>query len=143
MTQGISGYAGTSTDDLLSRALEDSGDDDPTRVRADTGRALHFDATDSPEAHQAGLQPSTTSALETGGVILGGKAAGSIAYDRACGFFAKQVASPLLRAGAGVALEGVSAITSLGTLYNEAIEHAHHEDDPNAPSLRATRASSG
>ena len=45
MTQGPIGYRDTSSDELLRRALEESGDHDPTRIEKDTGKPLHFDAT--------------------------------------------------------------------------------------------------
>jgi hypothetical protein len=44
MTQGIGGYRRTDTDELLRRAMEDSGDHDPSCIKDETGRDLHFDA---------------------------------------------------------------------------------------------------
>lgn len=128
MTQGIGSYRDTSTDELLRRALEESGDHDPSRIQTDTGKPLHFDATDSREAHRAALHPGNEQAAKTGGIVILGKLGGAAAYEGSCAFLAKQVFSPLLRAGAGAALEGLGQIATLGGLYNE-FEGAHHEGD--------------
>ncbi len=129
MTQGISGYRDRSTDDLLARAEEAAGDYDPSRFLADTGKPLHFDATVGLEVHREGLQPTDGGALKTGAAVLSGKVAGAVAYDVATGALSKQMLSPLLRAGAGAALEGLSAVATLGTLYDEAVEGPSHEAD--------------
>jgi hypothetical protein len=129
MTQGIGGYRDTSTDDLLSRAIDDAGDHDPSRIRAETGEPLHFDATDSLDAHRTAIKPTDGGTAKALGVIVPSKLGGGIAYEKGCAVLATQVFSALLRAGAGDAFEGLSAITSLGTLYNEAIERAHREGD--------------
>jgi hypothetical protein len=129
MTQGISGYSSATTDEMLRRELEESGDHDPTNIQRDTGKTLHFDATDSAGVRREALHPTNLSAGLTGLGVLASKGAGAYGYEKACGYLAKQVFSPLLRMGAGVALEGVSQIATLGGLYNEAIEGPSHEGD--------------
>jgi hypothetical protein len=99
-------YSGTNTDELLRRAMEASGDHDPSQIQASTGRPLHFVATDSLDAHRVALHPTDGAALRTGGGVIAGKAGGAFAYEQATGVLAKQILSPLLRAGAGATAKG-------------------------------------
>jgi hypothetical protein len=55
MTQGVGGYRREDTDEMLRRAMEDSGVHDPSRIQSETGHTLHFDATASASARRDGL----------------------------------------------------------------------------------------
>jgi hypothetical protein len=56
-------YRSTSTDLMLARALENAGDRDPSRVLADTGRPLHFEAMDALSVHRDAAHPTSPEAV--------------------------------------------------------------------------------
>jgi hypothetical protein len=121
MTDAISGYASTNTDEILRRAMEESGDSDPTRIQAEAGKPLHFDATRSADVHRAGLRSD--------GAALGNAKDAAIdqARDKAmdeAGAVAERFAPAL---GAFGAIGG--AVAGLGSLYKSAIEDAKREGE--------------
>jgi hypothetical protein len=121
MTQGISGYRDTSTDELLRRAMEESGDHDPTRIQAETGKPLHFDALDAAGVRRAGNGSN--------GAALGNAKDAAIdqARDKAldkAGELAERFA-PALGALGPIA----GAVAGLGSLYKSGIEDARREGE--------------
>jgi hypothetical protein len=121
MTQGINGYGSTSTDELLRRAMEDAGDHDPSRIRTETGKDLHFDATRSADGHREGLRSD--------GAALGN--AKSAAVDQARDTAIEKAGE--LAAHYAPALGGLGTITGavvgLGALYKSALEDSRREGE--------------
>jgi hypothetical protein len=122
-------YGSTSTDLLLARALENAGDRDPSKVLADTGRPLHFDATDALPVHLDAAHPTTHDAEVTLAKVIGAKIGGASGYEKAVHATELLFSRSGLRMAIGVGLEGLSAIATLGSLYKEAIEDARNEGD--------------
>jgi hypothetical protein len=111
--RGISGYG--STDEILRRTMEESGDHDPTKILAATGKPLHFDALDSAAARRAGE--------------VSDGAAWQNAKDTAIDHVRDQVIEKVAHCGARVAGPAVAglgpiagAVVGLGAMYKSAIE---------------------
>ena len=121
MTQGITGYSNTNTDEILRRAMEESGDHDPTRIQAETGKALHYDATRSADGHRTGLRSDGAALGNAKDAVI--DQARDKAMDKA-GVLAERFAPAL---GAFGAIGG--AVAGLGSLYKSAIEDAKREGE--------------
>lgn len=121
MTQGVGGYSRTDTDELLRRAMEDSGDRDPSRMQSETGHPLHFDATDSASAHRA--------ALAGDGAALG--RAKDAAIDRGIDQAIERAAELAEHYGPAFGALGpiAGAACGLGSLYKSAVEDAKREGE--------------
>jgi hypothetical protein len=119
MTQGINGYSSTSTDELLRRAMEESGDHDPSRIQTETGTPLHYDATRSADVHRA--------ALRSDGAALGN--AKSAAIDQARDQAIDKVAQLAEHFAPALGAAGVitGAVVGLGAMYKSGIEDAKRE----------------
>jgi|GEM_PF-3135182 len=114
-------YASASTDALLARTMEDSGDHDPTTIQSETGKPLHFDAMRGADLHREGLR-SSEAALGHGkdGVVdqLREKAIDKVA----------EMASRFAPALGGLGTVATSVI-GLATNYKSFIEDAHREGE--------------
>lgn len=121
MTQGIGGYGRTDTDELLRRAMEDSGDHDPSRIVSETGHPLHYDATVSAGAHREGLAGDSAA--------LG--RAKDAAIDRAMDQALERIAHLAEHYGPAFGALGpiAGAVTGLGALYKSAVEDAKREGE--------------
>jgi len=121
MTDPISGYSRTDTDELLRRAMEDSGDHDPSRIQSETGHPLHFDATVSASAHRTGLGGD--------GAALGH--AKDAAIDRAMDQALERAAHFAEHYGPAFGALGpiAGAVTGLAGLYKAGVEDAKREGE--------------
>ena len=115
----------TSTDAILAQTMEGVGDHDPSTIQKDTGKPLHFIATDSANIHRAALTGNAKAISEAKGEVIGQ------IRDKVTEHAIDAAADLAGKYGPAISAMGVigGSVIQLGSLYYSGIEKAKQEGD--------------